>query len=686
MVDTPVTAPGEGGEDSSQPELTGQDGKALKKTFEEIREEARRGVLSSADREKLDSMEPDEREFIDQVCLYEFKSQKVSRQQHKVKLREIMLCRDIAQAYCPSRDAVGQYSEGKRILSNSETGSDSVKFVLARKVCGMLDKINMIYQSNPGSYVRADLHRAETDLLNYINRLGRMIRDPLSEARRVYSKLRERAGWNLPNAAFAMAEDCDVPQIFFNRYSSPGQLLLKDPKKPFRSDNVTPPLKLDFRIKNAVLIVAGENRFHLDHSRFDKVKDTAAARHIMLSSLQAGKDKIAELYRKNPFALGDGFTPEDEINVQSIKENVFGFFFSYTLKSLPSTASRADTAELFVQELMREENDLGCKGFCRFLYPPAAVEDPVEPELWSKSSTRALALRRIFSDIQERKIRLSMFPTRMTKLLTECLGIQLEALRKRAAAPYEEKIAKQEWELRQFTELNGNPIARQIEQQERLQQIDSDCARVIGEAFDLVAELLKKELKAEGCAQKLDVLERVQPRLEEKAAELRGMLEKLRSSFEALVERKKTLSEWLVQAIDIANRTKSGGNGDLAERFRRLAEAFGTAEGRPFEGDTDSLARQISELRVRVIASQERIKGQFDQVRAFLEQLKKALGMISQVGGLNAERTRIQESLATEAGLREQEGALRDALGRLTVEFEERLGKIEEAIEVNQET
>ena len=335
---------------------------------------------------------------------------------------------------------IGQYSEGKRILKNSETGSDSVKFVLARKVCSMMDKINTIYSSNAQSYVRGDLHRLETELLNYLNRLGRMIREPLSEARRVYSKLRERAGWNLPNTAFAIAEDCEVPQIFFNRYSSPAQLLLKDPKKPFRSDNVSPPLKLDFRIKNAVLIVAGENRFHLDRARFEKVKDSSAARHIAMSSLQAGKDKIADLYRKNPYHLVEWFTQQDEINVQTIKENSFGFFFSYTLKNLPSSASCADSAELFMLDLMKEENELGCFGFCRFIYPPAAVDDPPEAPAWSLSSTRALELRRLFHEISEKKVRLSMFPTRMNVLLTAHLDKQLGRLRENISGPFRERI------------------------------------------------------------------------------------------------------------------------------------------------------------------------------------------------------------------------------------------------------
>lgn len=685
MDERPVTEQG-GQNGESGAEQSGQDGKALRKTFEEIREDARREILSSADREKLDGLEPDEREFVDQVCLFESKSQKVTRQPHKVKLREMLLCRDIAQAYCPGRDAAGQYSEGKRILTNSETGSDSVKFVLARKVCSMLDKINMIYQSNAGSFVRADLHRAETELLNYINRLGRMIREPLSEARRVYSKLRERAGWNLPNTAFAMAEDCDVPQIFFNRYSSPAQLLLKDPKKPFRSDNASPPLKLDFRIKNAVLIVAGENRFHLDHSRFEKVKDTAAARHIMMSSLQAGKDKIAELYRKNPYSLTEGFSLEDDINIQGIKEEVFGFFFSYTLKNLPSTASRADSAELLVQELMREENGLGCKGFCRFLYPPAAVEDSPEPDLWTRSATRAFGLRRLFQDIAERKVRLSMFPTRLNQLLTEYLTVQLESMRKKMAAPYEDKIKQLDHELQQFNAVSGSPLAVEVEERARQQQLDSEFRRITDEAFTLVAELLKKELVAGSSAEKLSMLTRVKPRLEDKITELRTTLDKLRGNFEALVERKKALSEWLVQAIDVANRTRNGENGNNQERFKSLAGLFGASEGKTFEGDADGLARQIAEQRVRVVASQERVKGQFDQVKAFLERLKTAVGMIEEAEGLSAENRRIEEALAAAAPLREREGNLRETLGRLTMEYEEKAGRIEEAIEVNKET
>ena len=36
--------------------------------------------------------------------------------------------------------------------------------------------------------------------------------------------------------------------------------------------------------------------------------------------------------------------------------------------------------------------------------------------------------------------------------------------------------------------------------------------------------------------------------------------------------------------------------------------------------------------------------------------------------------------------MREQEAALREELGRLTVELEEKIGHIEEAIEVNSET
>ena len=60
MDERPVTEPGGQNVDSGA-EQPGQDGKALRKTFEEIREDARREVLSSADREKFDGLEPDER-------------------------------------------------------------------------------------------------------------------------------------------------------------------------------------------------------------------------------------------------------------------------------------------------------------------------------------------------------------------------------------------------------------------------------------------------------------------------------------------------------------------------------------------------------------------------------------------------------------------------------------------------
>ena len=56
-------------------ECLGPDGKALRKTFGEVREDARRDILSAADREKFEELDPDQREYVDQVCLFESKSQ-----------------------------------------------------------------------------------------------------------------------------------------------------------------------------------------------------------------------------------------------------------------------------------------------------------------------------------------------------------------------------------------------------------------------------------------------------------------------------------------------------------------------------------------------------------------------------------------------------------------------------------
>jgi hypothetical protein len=659
--------------------------KALKKTFAEIREEARHEVLSSVDREKYEELEPEEREFVDHVCLFEQKSQKVSREHHKVKLREILLCRDVAQAYCPGKDTIGQYSEGKRILKNSETGSDSVKFVLARKVCSMLDKICTVYQSNPATFVRADMHKMETDLLNYISRLGRLIREPLGEARRVYSKLRERAGWNLPPTAFSMAEDCDVPQLFFNRYSSPSQLLLKDPKKPFRSDNTSPPLKLDFRIKNAVLIVAGENQFHLDKVRFDKVRETSAAKFIMAKSVQEGKDKITQNYKRNPYKLAEGFKIEDSISVQSIKENTFAFSFGYTLKNLPSSAARADSAELFMPELMKEENDIGCLGFSRFLYPPSAVDDPIEPEGWTRGNTRAYVLRSLFQDVGRGKIRLSMFPTRVNQLLCEHLEKQFEGIKKKIAEPFSQRIKKAEADLAAFRKEHGSPAEQERQARERIEQISAEVAEKVGQAFSMVEKVLQKTLAAERPEQKKDVLDKLRPRLVEKIASLRQDLERLRKNYDSLAEKKKTLDAQVAQALELERHLKEN-PGDAEARQQRDQLARSLVNGGQSAEAPAGLGDLVSGQRTAVVSNLEKIRKQFDQSRAFITNLKGIIGLAEEMDARETEIAGLREKIAAVVELRPKEIELEEAVSKITLEYEEQVGRIEEAIEVNRET
>jgi len=667
------------------PDQTGES-KVVKRTFAEIREDARRTILSSSDRDRYEHLEPDEKEFVDKVCLYEEKSQKVSRSQKKIKLREIMLCRDVAQAYCPSKDAVSQYSEAKRIMLNSETGSDSVKFVLARKVCSMLDKIFNIYQGNPPSYVRGDLHKQETDLLNYINRLGRMIREPLSEARRVYNKLKERAGWDLPTAAFGMAEDCDVPQLFFSRYSSPAQLLLKDPEKPFRSDNTTPPLKLDFRIKNAVLIVAGENAFHLDKGRMDKVRDTSAVKFIEAKSIQEGKDKISKGYRRKNYQLAEGLTLKDDLSVDSIKEDAFRLFYNYTLKNLPHTASRGDVSELFILELMKEENDIGCKGFCRSLYPPEAVEDPNEPAAWTKKGTKAYKLRKLFQQVAKGKVRLSMFPTKMNEMLSEYLEGQLKKLKEQIAEPFAQRIKRAEADLNKFIEEHGSFIEQEQKDLETIENLEAERSKIIDEAFTLVAKTLQKNLKAETGGKKKKMLDLIKPKLVVEVGKKKEVLESLKKKYEGLSARKKKLDAYLAKAETLSKRLKENSNDQEAREQEKQLIASVTGNSGPQSVSPEALVNLIGERLNKVKTSLGDIKKHFDHHAAMKNRLNKMVSMIDQVDSHTREISRLRKKPEENSSLRQEEEKLREALNQLNSEYEDQVSQIEEALAVNSET
>ncbi|MEA2062202.1 MAG: hypothetical protein U9P14_00765 [Gemmatimonadota bacterium] len=664
------------------------DGKVIKKTFEEIREEARREILSSVDRDKFEHLEPDEREFIDQVCLFEMNSQKVARQHKKIKLREIMLCRDVAQAYCPGKDLMGQYSEGKRILKNSETGSDSVKFVLARKVCSMLDKISNIYQSNAASFVRADLHKLETDLLNYIYRLGRMIREPLNEAKRVYTKLKDRAGWSLPPQAFDMVEDCDVPQLFFNRYSSRAQLLLKDPEKPFRSDNNSPPLKLDFRIKNAVLIVSGENQFHLDKGRHDRVRETSAAKFISAKSLQEGKGNITKAYERDLHKLENRLSLTDDLSVESIKENAFAFFYNYTLKNLPSTASCADTAELFIQELMKEENDIGCLGFCLNIYPPEAVQDESEPGSWQLEQTGAYKLRKVFNDVATGKIRLSVFPTRMNQLLSEYLEGELLELKRQIDMSFSGRVRGAKLKLKKLLMAQGSPLEQEQQDLEEIEKITAEAGNSGKEAFSLMGEILKNPPGAKTLEQKKEVLGRMTPKMIEEVDKNRHAVEELGKKYEWLMNRKKSLDAKAGVALKLSKRLSDNSSDEQALEMEKklIVSLTGGKEGGTQTISTDAVVELVGKRQGTVKEAMEKIKKQFDQRSALQDKMKKVISLTEDMDSRQGEIARLREKLEAGGELRRQEETLREELKQVNLEYGEKLGPIEEAIEVNRET
>ncbi|HUU29736.1 MAG TPA: hypothetical protein VM123_18180 [archaeon] len=665
-----------------------EEDKALRKTYLEFREEARHAILSSHDREKYESLEPEEREFVDAACLYEFKSQKVAQQKRKVKLRDILLCRDVAQAYCSGKDLVGQYSEGMRILKNSETGSDTVKFVLGRRICSMLEKVNNLYSQHPRTFVNADLHKAETDLLNYINRLGRLIRDPLKEAKRIYVKLKERAGWEIPATAFAIEEDCDVPQLFFNRYADPAQLLLKDPNKPFRSDTMSPPLRLDFRIKNAVLIMAGENRFHLDKKRFMKVENTAAARAIMAKGVEEMRRRITDSYKKNVNELADKLSPEDDIGVRSIKEGAFTFFYGYTLKNLPNTAARADSTELFVIQLMEEENSIGCRGFCRYAYPPEAVSDDSNPNLWHPGITRAYKLRHIFNDIGTGKERLSMFATRMNQLLTEYLDGQLQTMGEQVAAPFKAKIIQAEARLQAFLRSHRAELESAEQASQRIESLEKEHSQIMDDFLAKVNLSFGKSLKADSDQQKEELIERILPRLKEETSVRDQAIDKLQKQYQALVTRCKNLAAQQ-QKIDslIEKARQNPGDTGLKELEQQLIASLASLQAEKKELLTlASLHSLVIEQLRRYRTSLEWIKQQYAKVNKVLKPLKELVALIETADAREDEILRLKEQLGAAEALYREKQALLANIEQLTNERDETTSRIEDEIEVNRET
>ncbi len=664
------------------------DGKVVRKTYLEIREEARRAILPAHDREKYETLDPADREFLDAACLFEFNQQQVQKTRRRIKLRDIMLCRDVAQAYCPGRDATGQYSEGKRILKNSEAGSETVRFVLSRKICSMLERIYNLYNSHPRNYVSADVHKAESELLNYTGRLGKIIRDPLKEARRIYLKLKERTGWEIAPTAFDNAEGCDVPQLFFNRYSDSNQLLLKDPMKPFRSDNMVPPLNLDYRIKNAVLIMAGENRFFVDKKKFAAVRETATARAIALKSITEARMKITDDYKRNIYQLEEHLNTDADFNVRSVKEAAFNFFYGYTLKDLPNTAARADAAELMAHKLMAEENDIGCNGFCHWVFPPGAVNDDAEPAGWSPAVTQAYKLRKLFNGLATGELRMAMFATGMTELLSEYLDRELQRIVKEIAGPYDARLKRMIRDRQQFISAHQQELDELKQAEARIGELHSECGALADEAFVLVNEIFSKPIKADGCEARLSALKRIRERLEKENVRRGEMADTLKRKYQTLVARNNELISHVKQIGSLAEDVRQ--RSDEQEIQRQVEEIIQQVSGLIGAEKTVDSLKELRKLAMQRLEQIRAALGKLKTQHAAAVSLKNKLGRIMEclesVDTIREELETLESRSAELAALPEKLAGMERSVDSVSTEREDAVGRIEEMIEVSKET
>jgi hypothetical protein len=664
------------------------DGKVVRKTYLEIREEARRAILPAHDREKYETMDPEDREFLDAACLFEFNQQQVQKTRRRIKLRDIMLCRDVAQAYCPGRDAVGQYSEGKRILKNSEGGNETVRYVLSRKICSMLERIYNLYNSHPRNYVSADVHKAESELLNYTGRLGKIIRDPLKEARRIYLKLKERTGWEIAPTAFDNAEGCDVPQLFFNRYSDPNQLLLKDPMKPFRSDNMVPPLNLDFRVKNAVLIMAGENRFFVDKKKFAAVRDTSTARAIALKSITEARMKITEDYKNNTYQLAEHLNVDNDFNVRSVKEAGFNFFYGYTLKDLPNTAARADVAELMAQKMMAEENDIGSHGFCHWVFPPAAVNDDAEPANWSPAVTAAFKFRKLFHGLCTGELRMSMFATGMTGLLSEYLDQELQRIVKEIAGPYDSRLKRMIKERQQFLRSHQQELDELKKVEAGLGELESECGALTEESFALVNVIFSKPIKADGIKAKLSAIHGIRERLEQESVSRGEMADSLKQKYQTLVVRNNELIAHVKQIGILAGEVKTLSNDPkvqqkVEEIIKQVNALLGSGQSADSLVELRKLAVQrLEQIRTALV----KLKSQHAAAVNLKKKLCRIMECLERIDTLRTELEKLENRREELAALPEKLAEMEREVDNVSTEREDTVGRIEEMIEVNKET
>ena len=279
-----------------------------------------------------------------------------------------------------------------------------------------------------------------------------------------------------------------------------------------------------------------------------------------------------------------------------------------------------------------------------------------------------------------------MFPTRMNGLLSEYLAEQFEALKKQIGEPFAQKIKKAETELEKFIKTHGSPLEQEQKDLEAIAKLEAEYKESIDEAFSLIVKTLHKNLKADTSEKKKELLGLVKPKLIGEIEKKTQVLDDLRKKYEELTKRKNKLETQFAKAVELSKRLKDDSlDKEALEQEKQLIVSL-TGQSGPEAVSPEAMVGRISERRKMVKSNLEDIKNHFEHGVALKKTLKKLIALIEEADSRAGEISALRKKHEENQQLRQEEQRLNDALKQVTHEYEEQVGRIDEAIEVNRES
>jgi len=164
------------------------------------------------------------------------------------------------------------------------------------------------------------------------------------------------------------------------------------------------------------------------------------------------------------------------------------------------------------------------------------------------------------------------------------------------------------------------------------------------------------------------------------------VLDDLRKKYEELTKRKNKLETQLAKAVELSKRLKDDSlDKEALEQEKQLIVSF-TGQSGLEAVSPEAMVARISERRKMVKSNLENIKNHFDHGVALKKTLKKLVALIEEADSRAEKISTLRKKHEENQQLRQEEQRLNDALKQVTHDYEEQVGRIDEAIEVNRES